>query len=145
MVAFDANLPIYAYDADSPHQRTAGAWFDATLASGVEIGIPFPSILAFIRISTHPTLLRRPASVADALAVVDSWLARPNTRILSPGPNHWAIFRNLYTESKATGKVSTDIHIAALAIEHSATLYTAERDFARFPGLRWINPLTDHV
>lgn len=141
MVAFDANLPIYAYDADSPHQLAAGSWLDATLASNVEIGIPFSSILAFIRISTHPTLLRRPASVADALAVVDSWLARPNARILSPGPNHWAIFRNLYIVSKATGKVSTDIHIAALTIEHNATLYTSDRDFVRFPGLRWVNPL----
>jgi hypothetical protein len=134
LVTFDANLLIYAYNGDSPHHPRASRWVKEILASHVEIGIPFASILAFIRISTHPKLLVRPASMTDALAVIDAWLAKPQVQILVPGSAHWAIFSRLYLESKALGKLATDIHLAALAIEHGATLYSADRDFCPLPG-----------
>ncbi len=141
MIVIDANLLLYAYNERTAQHTAARIWLNRRFASGEEIGLPMQSILAFVRISTNPRLSDVTSTVATAIAVADSWLTLPNVRILLPGPGHWAIFRGLCLATGLTGDLSTDAHLAALAIEYSATLYTTDRDFARFPALRWRNPL----
>jgi len=105
------------------------------------VGLPWVSILAFVRISTNPRILELPLTTGEAIKIVSSWLARANVTVLSPGDRHWEIMQNLLVEGQATGPLVTDAHLAALAIEHGATLASADRDFARFPGLKLLNPL----
>ena len=140
MVITDANLLIYAYDVASPFHQQAVRWLEETFASGDDFGLPVQAMFTFIRIGTNPVLPTR-FTMEEALKIVDSWLVRPQVRLLAPGPGHWQIFRNLCVQTGATGKLATDTHLAALAIEHSAAFFSADRDFARFPGLRWHNPL----
>ncbi len=137
----DANLLLYAYNDRTAQHTAARGWLSEQFASGKEIGLPMQSILAFVRISTNPKLSDVSSTVATAIAVVDSWLSLPNVRMLVPGPGHWSIFKSLCAATALTGDLSTDAHLAALAIEYNATLYSTDRDFARFPGLRWRNPL----
>jgi toxin-antitoxin system PIN domain toxin len=124
-----------------PHHLASRAWLEETLSSDVEVGIPMQAILAFIRLSTNTKLHGRHSSLGTALSVIDSWLAQASVQILHPGQRHWEIFRRISAEAGASGNLSTDAHIAALAIEYDALLYTADTDFARFPVLRWKNPL----
>ena len=99
------------------------------------------TILAFLRISTNPGLSGRPLRMEEAAAVVDEWLGQPNVDILTPGERHWEILRGLLKVAQVRGALTSDAHLAALAIEHGATLCTCDRDFTRFPGLRILNPL----
>jgi uncharacterized protein len=97
--------------------------------------------VAFIRIGTHPRVYEHPMTVDEASAAVDSWLARPMVDVLQPGDRHWRILADLLRDAGASGNLVTDAHLAALAIEHGATLQTTDLDFRRFPGLSWTNPL----
>jgi toxin-antitoxin system PIN domain toxin len=98
---------------------------------------------AFLRISTSPKVFEQPLSIAEATAIVSSWLERENTGLLDPGDRYWEILQRLLEDAQCTGPLVTDAALAALAIEHGATLYTTDRDFSRFPGLSWRNPLTE--
>jgi uncharacterized protein len=140
VLSTDANLLLYAYDEGSAHFGAARAWLEKGLNSPEPFGIPMQSILAFLRIGTSQGL-RNPYSLPEALEIVDSWLERPQVQILSPGPNHWPIFRQLCIEVSASGRLTTDVHLAALAIEHGARFCSNDQDFARFKGLDWHNPL----
>ena len=106
------------------------------------IGFPLMTLLAFVRISTHPGLHREPLPAATALSIVRSWLAHPNVIMVSPTERHWSTLEVLAASGQARGPLLMDAHLAALAIEHGATLATTDRDFSRFPGLRTIDPLT---
>jgi toxin-antitoxin system PIN domain toxin len=141
LIVIDANLLLYAYNARTEQHLAARAWLNQIFASAQDIGLPMQSILAFIRISTNPRLSDVSSTIDTALAVADSWLTLPHVRMLVPGPEHWAIFKSLCLSTALTGDLSTDAHLAALAMEYNATLYSTDRDFARFPGLRWANPL----
>jgi toxin-antitoxin system PIN domain toxin len=141
LILIDANLLLYAYDPRSPFYGDARRWLAEAFSYEEEIGIPFQAILAFLRVSTNPNSARTPSAMAVALATVDSWLALANVELSTPGPKHWEIFKTLCLAAGVTGNVSTDVHIAALAIEYDSTLCSTDRDFARFPGLRWRNPL----
>jgi len=141
LIVIDANLLLYAYNARTAQHAAARTWLNEQFASGKEIGLPMQSILAFVRISTNPKLSDVSSPVATAIAVADSWLTLPNVRILVPGPGHWPVFKGLCLATALTCDLSTDAHLAALAMEYNATLYSTDRDFARFPGLRWRNPL----
>lgn len=141
MILIDANLLLYAYDPRSPFYSDTRRWLGEAFSDEEKIGIPFQAILAFLRVSTNPRSAGTTSGMTVALATVDSWLALANVKLLSPGPKHWQIFKTLCIAAGVTGEVSTDVHIAALAIENDTTLYSADRDFARFPGLRWRNPL----
>jgi toxin-antitoxin system PIN domain toxin len=141
LTLIDANLVLYAFDLSSPHHRAAHRWLSATLSSPEPLALPWATILAFLRLSTDPRLLRRPLTIAEASATVSEWLALPNVSVPSPGDRHWAILSRLLTEGQVRGALVTDAHLAALAIEHGATIATVDRDFARFPGLRFFNPL----
>lgn len=141
MIVIDANVLIYAYDTRSPDHDLARRWLESVFISEGEVGIPFQSILAFIRVTTNRKLYVSPVSIADALAAVDTWLEKAGVRILTPGPTHWEIFHRLCLVSNASSNLTTDAHMATFAIEYDAVLYTADSDLARFPGLRWMNPL----
>jgi toxin-antitoxin system PIN domain toxin len=140
MILLDANLLIYAYDSSSPFHHATREWLERAIESQPVIGLPWISLLAFLRITTHPRL-RSPQSFDLAAAVVDDWLALPNVRTVQPGDRHWTILRKIATDGQARGSLVTDAALAALAIEYGATLCSNDRGFSRFPGLRFLNPL----
>jgi toxin-antitoxin system PIN domain toxin len=141
LTIIDANLLLYAYLPSSKHHEAARAWLEAKFSEPDQVGLPWVSVLAFIRISTNSRLLDHPFSIEEAIAIVSQWLARANVMILHPGKRHWEILQTLLAQGQAAGPLATDAHLAALAIEHGATLASVDRDFARFPGLRLLNPL----
>lgn len=98
-------------------------------------------MLAFLRLATDPRVFRQPLSISQATEVVDGWLGSARFAVLQAGERHWKIFRQILVDGQATGKLVMDAHLGALAIEHGATLASADRDFTRFPGLRIVNPL----
>ena len=141
MTLIDANLLLYAFDVSSTHHRTARGWLETTLSQPESVALSWATILAFLRISTTPRLLQRPLAIANAAAVVSQWLTRPNVSVLNPGDRHWEILGRFLIQGQTHGPLVTDAHLGALAVEHGATLATVDRDFARFPGLRFFNPL----
>jgi len=137
----DANLLIYAYVETLPQHTTARPWLEAILSSSTRIYLPWNSILAFGRLTSKTNLFVDPYTIQEVIRIIDSWLQRSNVSVIEPGPRHWEILRELLANHDVKGDLVNDAHIAALAIEHDATLYTADRDFRRFAGLRVINPL----
>jgi len=143
MIAIDANLLLYAYAANAPEHKRAYAWLETAFSEYPQIGLPLVSVLAFIRISTDRRLSDRASSPARAREIVSDWLRRDNVSILEPGPEHWTIFFANLIDVGATGARVTDVHLAALAIEHGAAFYTNDRDFRVFPKLDVRFPLRD--
>ncbi len=141
MILVDANLLIYAIDRDSPHHKPARKWVEAALSGSTTVGLAWGVILAFLRLTTRPGILRRPMSAETALGFVDEWLSLPAVETVVPGDRHWQVFRNLLKAAGTAGNLTSDAHLAALAIERGATVFSADSDFARFPGLRHENPL----
>jgi toxin-antitoxin system PIN domain toxin len=140
-VLVDANLLLWAHHTRMPEHERAHRWWASTLSDVPLVGVPWAVILAFLRISTHPRALERPLDIASAWAVVKGWLDRPNVRCPVPTERHAAILEELLHETRATGNHTTDAHLAALAIEWGLELVSADGDFARYPQLRWRNPL----
>jgi hypothetical protein len=139
----DANVLLHAYNPDFPDHDRAKEWLEGAV-SGVEpIGLAWLTIIAFLRITTSPRGFPRPISAAEAVRIVSSWLDRSNVRIIESGSAHWPILARLIEGSQASGNLANDAHLAALAIEHGATLATHDRDFSRFPGLRLEDPLEE--
>jgi uncharacterized protein len=141
MILIDANLLLYASDTASVHHRTARRWLETTLSEPEPVGLAWVALLAFLRVGTNPRLRRDALSLAEATAIVADWLERPMVILLNPGERHWEILRALMSKGQAYGSLIMDAHLAALAIEHGATLATSDRDFSRFPGLRILYPL----
>lgn len=141
MILVDANLLLYAYDSTAEQHEAARAWLERTFSGSEPVRLPWVSVLAFVRIGTNARALKRPLELSEAIEIVSSWLARPNVAVLNPGDGHWALLARLAPDAQARGPLFTDAHLAALAIEHGATLATNDRDFARFDGLRIENPL----
>lgn len=137
----DANLLIWAHHEQFDQHPAARAWLEREMSGNPLVGIPWPSILAFLRLSTHPRALRRPISIELAWSVVQGWLGRSNVQIPVPTERHEEILGRLLARGKATGNHTTDAHLATLAIEWGAELLSADRDFARYEGLRWRDPL----
>lgn len=136
MKLVDLNLLLYAVNRDSPHHARARSWLESALSADEPI-----ALLGFLRLTTSDRVLPRPLSPDQALAVVDSWLAQPVVVPLEPGEGHWRLLRALLASSGSAGNLTTDAHLAAIAIEHGAELCSTDSDFARFPDLRWTNPL----
>ena len=143
MILLDANLLLYAYDVSSPLHERARAWLEETLGSEEEVGIALISLLAFLRIGTSPTVFARPLTLEQATGVVTGWLERPNVGMVQPTRRHMEMLGEVARSGKARGVLLMDAHLAALAIEHGATLCTSDRDFARFRGLRLEDPIAD--
>ena len=137
----DANLLLYASLEDFPQHPIARDWLLEQLNGPHRIGLPWPNILAFLRITTNPRLFEHPLDTRDAWAQVQSWLDHPRVWIPIPGPRHGEILRKLLISSRAAGNLIPDAHLAALALEHGLTLYSTDHDFAAFPELHWKNPL----
>ena len=138
----DVNLLLYAYDTSSAHHARAKAWLEGQL-SGVEaFAFAWIVLLAFVRLVTSPRVFESPLRVDEALDIVDAWLAAPCATVAHPGARHAVLLRQLLEPLGTGGNLTTDAHLAALALEHDAELCSADADFSRFPGVRWTNPLT---
>jgi toxin-antitoxin system PIN domain toxin len=141
MILCDANLLLYAYNADSADHAKAKEWLESELSGQSLFCFSWQTITAFIRISTNRRAFPQPLSIVEAVEIVSDWLGRPQCRVLTETEQHWEILTGLLTKEKAVGPLVMDAHLAALAVEHGATLATTDRDFARFSGLKMINPL----
>lgn len=141
MILVDANILVYAYNIDAAQHRPARLWLERTLASYQPVYLAWTVVHAFLRLTTSRKILAYPYTAEQALGIVDEWLELPQVTMLEAGRNYWTTFRKLVAASNVRGNLVSDAHLAALAIEHDATLYTADRDFARFAGLRVVNPL----
>jgi toxin-antitoxin system PIN domain toxin len=137
----DLNLLVYAFNRDAPQHPAARRWLEQRLGGDETFGLSWAVVLGFVRLMTNPRIFERPISAERALAIVDGWLALPVVELVAPGERHWTILRALLTESGVAGNLTTDAHLAAIAIEQGAELESADGDFARFRGLRWSNPL----
>jgi toxin-antitoxin system PIN domain toxin len=142
MIVPDANLLLYAYDAESPFHRGAARWW-SKLLSGVEpVGLCPVVVFAFLRLATNAKVFDRPLTVAEASQRIASWLARPNVRLLVAGPGHVESVCRLLAQAGTGGNLVTDAQIAALALEYGATVHSADTDFGRLAGVSWENPLS---
>ncbi len=141
MILVDANLLIYAFASSTPQHRPAKQWLDAQLNGLTIVGLPWPSLLTFSRLVTNPRVFEHPAPLSKAWAQVLSWLDSPQVRVPHPTERHHEILGSLLKAANIRGNLISDAHLAALAIEHGFILCSCDSDFARFPGLRWQNPL----
>jgi toxin-antitoxin system PIN domain toxin len=141
MIIPDLNLLIHAYNSGSPVHGRARAWWEATLGDPAPVGLPWAVAMGFIRITTHPRILERPLTPDDACRRVEAWLEQPQVLLIHPGERHADLLFGLLRQLGTAGNLTTDAHLAALAIEHQAELQSSDADFARFQGLRWRNPL----
>jgi toxin-antitoxin system PIN domain toxin len=141
MIAPDANLLIYAYQPSTPFYPGARAWLQDILSAREPVGIPVLCLHAFLRFVTNPRIVQKPLALPEAMALADTWLALAHVSILHPGNRHWSILDQLAKGVRLGGAQITDAAIAAIAIEYGATVHSNDRNFARFPGLRWLNPL----
>jgi len=140
MTLVDANVLIYAYNPAATQHAEAKRWLERAVAGPAPVRLAWVTVLAFVRIMTHAQAFKRPLSLNEAVDIVDQWLAQPTVAILDPGDRHWPTLRGLLLDGQAAGPLTTDAHLAALAIEHGATLVTTDRDFARFPGVKVFDP-----
>jgi len=141
VILLDANLLLYAHDTSSPVHALARDWLEETLGSEDEVGIALVTLLAFLRVGTSPTVFDRPLTVEQAMQVVAGWLDRLNVGVIQPTRRHFEVLEDVARSGKARGVLLMDAHVAALALEHGATLCTTDRDFARFKGVRTEDPL----
>jgi uncharacterized protein len=142
VIIVDANLLIYAVNRDAPLHERARTWLEQSISGRETVGLPWIVLLAFLRLTTRPGLFRRPLSVATALDLIGSWLERESVTLIHPGPRHYQVLRDLLLERGTGGNLTSDAHLAALAIEHGAQLCSLDGDFSRFPRLDWRNPLS---
>jgi toxin-antitoxin system PIN domain toxin len=141
VILVDANLLIYAIDSDSAHHKKARRWLEDVLSGTTPVGLAWVVILAFLRVTTRPGILRRPLDPERAVEFVDSWLAQPYVQALGPGEGHWAVLRQLIAVVGTAGNLTSDAHLAAMALERGCDVYSTDADFGRFPGVRHLNPL----
>jgi len=139
----DLNLLIHAYNEGSPVHGPAREWWEELLSRPAPaVGLAWAVVLGYIRLTTHPRVMANPLTPSAACADVESWLAQPQVTLIHPGDRHASTLFHLLRSLGTAGNLTTDAHLAALAMEYQATLPTTDADLARFPGLRWENPLT---
>jgi toxin-antitoxin system PIN domain toxin len=141
VILVDANLLLYAANRSAPEHAPARSWLDEQLNGAGRVGLPWPSLLAFVRLASNPVVVRQAVSPRDAWRQVEEWLACESAWIPEPGPRHAGILGSLLEQAWMTSRLVPDAHLATLAIEDGLTLCSTDGDFARFPGLRWKNPL----
>lgn len=140
MNVVDANVLLYAVNTSAERHEQARSWLDGQLSGGSAVGFAWLALLAFVRLATKPALFPSPLSPADALDRVDDWLAQPVSVVLEPTAAHPQVLRALLLGAGTGGNLTSDAHLAALAVEHSGTVVTYDSDFGRFPGVRWTSP-----
>lgn len=133
---------IYAIDSDSVRHAQARRWLEEILSGTEWVGLPWNVLLAFVRITARGGILRQPLPIESAVAFVDGWMAQPYVTLIGPGDNHWAVLRNLLLAEGTAGNLTSDAHLAALAIEHGCTVASTDHDFRRFAGVTVVNPIS---
>ncbi|MCP2167009.1 type II toxin-antitoxin system VapC family toxin [Goodfellowiella coeruleoviolacea] len=141
MIIPDVNLLLYAVVSGFPQHDRARAWWERAVNGDDRIGLTQPALFGFLRITTNARILRSPLAVDAAIDYVHGWLAQPNVELLSPGPNHLDIALGLLRDIGTAGNLTTDVQLAAYAIEQQGELHSNDTDFARFANLKWVNPL----
>lgn len=141
MKVVDLNVLLYAVNADAPRHEQARAWWEAALDGEEQVGLAWPVVLGFLRLSTRAGILPRPLTARQALDVVQEWVDHPQIALLHPGASHWSLLRGLLDSAGVAGNLTTDAHLAALALEYGGRLYTTDGDFSKFKGLKVANPL----
>jgi toxin-antitoxin system PIN domain toxin len=132
---------VYAFQEGAPDHGRYREWLQTAISAEEPFGLAELVLSGFVRVATHPRIFSPPAPVERALAFADALRTQPNTVILVPGQRHWAIFERLCLDVQAKGNLVADAYLAALAIESGSEWITTDRDFSRFPGLRWWHPL----
>jgi hypothetical protein len=143
VILVDANLLVYAHVSTFPQHARARDWLDAQLSRGTPVGLPWPSLLAFLRLVTNPRVFEQPEPISQAWHQVGAWLGAAGVWNPQPTDRHHEILGALLAATTAHANLVPDAHLAALAIEHGLLLCSADGDFARFPDLRWLNPLRE--
>ena len=141
MNLYDVNVLINAYREDADHHAPCRSAIEEAITSSSAFGLTPIVLSGFLRIVTHRRVFRTPTPLIDAIEFVDALRSMPNAVIIRPGPRHWNIFIELCLEARATGNLTPDAYLAAIAIESGSLFVTSDRDFARFPGLSWADPL----
>ena len=141
MILVDANLLLYAYHPRAEQHAASRAWLESVLSGPDLVRFAWLTLWAFLRIATNPRVFERPLSPTEPKAAISSWLDQPVAGIIDPGERHWEILCGLVREGQAGGPLVMDAVLAAIALEHGATVCTTDRDFSRFAGLKWTNPL----
>lgn len=137
----DINILIYAYDQSSKEHLAAKRWWEAQLNGSQMIGLTWVTLLGFIRLLTNPRIFKNPYAPAEILDIVESWLEQPQVIIVHPADRHFTLVKEFIKKTGTAGNLTTDAHLAALAMERGLILQTTDADFTRFPGLKWKNPL----
>ena len=140
MKLVDLNVLLYAINRDAPRHEMIRSWWEKTLAGDEPVGLAWVVVLGFLRLATNARVFAKPLSSDEAIERVEAWLAHPNLRVVIETEEHWRILKELLAEAGAAGNLTTDAHLASLAISHGATLASCDADFGRFGALRWENP-----
>jgi toxin-antitoxin system PIN domain toxin len=141
MIVPDVNLLVFAYNAAAPDHESARQWWEDLLSGDRPVALPWAVVMGFLRLTTHPAVLATPLAPGAAMERIEAWFDQPCVQALDPGPRHLNIVGTLIEATGVAGRLTTDIHIAAIAMEHQCELHSGDSDFARFAGLRWHNPL----
>lgn len=141
MIIPDINLLLYSVISGFPQHSRAHTWWEQTINSDTRVGLTQPALFGFLRIVTNARILQSPLAVSDAIDYVHDWLGQPNVELLTPGPRHLDIALGLLHDIGTAGNLTTDVQLAAYAIEHHGEMHSNDTDFARFANLKWINPL----
>lgn len=143
MILPDVNVLVHAHNLESPQHNKARQWWDGVLAGTEGVGLAWVTLIGFIRITTHRTILRNPLTPEDACSRLAEWLALPHFHIPQPAEGHFERLHQSLVNLGTAGNLTTDAHLATLATERGYILHSTDADFARFPGLKWRNPLAD--
>lgn len=137
----DANLLLYAVNEDAPRHIEARTWLEEVLSGTETVAFTWIVLLAFLRLSTKAVVFRRPLKPGEAFARIESWLSVPCAKVVHPAERHLSILKDLVLPLGTAGNITSDAHLAAMAMEHGAQLCSCDTDYARFPGLNWFDPL----
>jgi toxin-antitoxin system PIN domain toxin len=140
MILPDVNVLVHAHNVDSAVHESARRWWDGCLAGSEGVGLAWATMLGFVRITTNRKIVSRPLAVGEVMARMQSWLELPHVHVVQPSDTHFARLREALEALGTAGNLTTDAHLAVLAIERGYVLYSTDTDFARFAGLRWTNP-----
>ncbi len=141
MIIPDINLLVYAHNDGSPYHDPAKHWWEGLIEGEERVGIPWVVSVGFVRLMTHPRVLVSPATPVQAVDYVREWFQFPHVLSINPGPDHLTHFRRNLLAVGVGANLTTDSHLAAVAMEYQAEIHSNDMDFSRFPGLRWRNPL----
>jgi toxin-antitoxin system PIN domain toxin len=142
MILPDINLLIYAHNVRSPRHERARDWWNRCLQGNQGVALAWVVVMGFVRIATHPKVFASPMPINGALGRVEEWLGLPHIHLAHPSATHFQTWSTLLNRLGTAADLTTDAHLAALAIERSLVLHTTDADFTRFPGLKWKNPLS---